>query len=220
MKLMIAVPALDYVHADCVRCLMGLVGRLSAAGIAHEVQFKTGTLVYLAREALTARAIQGTYTHVLWLDADMVFEETIAEKLLESGREFVTGFYCQRRPPFASCAFTRLVPRVERLEGAGTESGADGWAGEDPGRLVRIAGCGFGCALTRVEMLDDVYRHYGKAFTPSEQFGEDLMFCVRAQDRGYELWCDTSVRCGHIGHLIVRPDDAEGLRGAMHLGAV
>lgn len=211
MRLMIAIPCMDTVYTQFMDSLLKLTDRLHRVGIEHEVAIKSGTLVYLARDALTARAIQSTYTHVLWLDSDMVFDPMLAERLLDADKDLVTAVYHQRRPPFRPAVFTRLVPRVEPLDIGDRVPGSDGWDSEQPERLVRIAACGFGCVLTKREMLEDIYLHYKKAFTPSEAFGEDMMFCIRAHDLGYEMYCDTSIRCGHIGRITINPDDVPAL---------
>ena len=38
---------------------------------------------------------------------------------------------------------------------------------------------------------------------PSVEYGEDLAFCDRARQKGYTLYCDPSVRAGHIGFVVV-----------------
>ena len=30
-------------------------------------------------------------------------------------------------------------------------------------------------------------------------FGEDLSFCGRASEVGAELWCDSTIKMGHVG---------------------
>ena len=37
------------------------------------------------------------------------------------------------------------------------------------------------------------------AFTPLPHFGEDLSFCIRARECGYEICCDPTIRIGHVG---------------------
>ena len=191
MKLMIAIPTIDYVHYVFCRCLGDLIRHLDAAGVNFDVRWWGNTLVHHARDGLTREAVVGGYTHMLWLDADMIFPETIVEDLAESGHYFVTGVYHARRPPHRSCVFTRLVPNVER---PGPEYG------QEP---FRIAGCGFGCVLVEVDLMRRVDFHTGQLFMPDSAFGEDLAFCQRATGLGYELWCDPRVVCGHIGQMAV-----------------
>lgn len=80
---------------------------------------------------------------------------------------------------------------------------------EYPRDTFQIGGCGFGCVLVSVEMLRAVQMHYKTCFLPLRDFGEDIAFCNRAKELGFKLWCEPTVRLGHIGHLTVWPDDEE-----------
>ena len=73
MRLLVAVPTVDYVPADFVKSLSQLCLRLGRERIPADVQIIGGTLVYIARNRLARKAIDRGYTHVLWLDSDMSF---------------------------------------------------------------------------------------------------------------------------------------------------
>ena len=91
MKLMIAVPTTDYVHADFMKSLVNLIQELNRRRIAFSVEIVAGTLVYIARDRLACKAINEKYTHVLWFDSDMVFSEKILEDLMFCEKDMVCG---------------------------------------------------------------------------------------------------------------------------------
>ena len=103
MRLMVAVPTVDYVPADFVKSLAGLCLRLGQSRIQADVQVLSGTLVYIARNRLANRAISEEYTHVLWLDSDMTFGPGIVDDLLFCGKDMVCGAFVSRRPPYGPC---------------------------------------------------------------------------------------------------------------------
>lgn len=193
MKLMIAIPSVDYMHVETVKCLMAMVKRLNEEGVEHEVKICAGTLVYFARNNLAREAIEGGFSHVLWLDADMVFSPDVVGDLAFCGKDIVCGVFQSRRKPFHSCMFKQIMP-PERWK-------------EYPDMLFRLAGCGFGCVLMKTEALARVKAFYGDCFTPTPECGEDLAFCKRATDLGMEIWCDPKVRVGHIAHIPIYPED-------------
>ena len=192
MKLMVAIPTNDYVHYEFTRSLVNLVHHLDELGINYDVHFHGGTLVYMARDALAADAINQKYTHVLWLDADMAFDETLFDHLVRHGADFVTGVYHARRPPYDSCIFSELEPwkKVEVY----------------PREPFFVEGCGFGCVLMKTEVLTKVFREFGMCFQPSPELGEDLEFCKRAKKLGYKVLCDPDAIAGHIGQLVIKPN--------------
>ena len=198
MKLLIGLPCMDFVHVEFMRCLTNLLKRLRDDGVQFDLCIESGTLVYLARERIAHKAINEKYTHVLWLDSDMVFSDDILEDLQFCGKDFVTGVYHARRKGYASCIFKciDLKKGIERFE-------------EYPKEPFQIEGCGFGCVLTSVDMLSQVCLTFGTCFTPLPSLGEDIAFCRRALDLGFKLWCEPTVVCGHIGHITIYPEDYE-----------
>lgn len=193
MKLMIAIPTTDYMHAAFVQSLIKLTARLQRDGVNHTVELVAGTLVYMARNKLASKAVNEEYTHVLWLDSDMVFSETIVEDLTFCGKDFVCGAFQSRRPPYNSCIFSSLKP-LERVKDYGKEP-------------FQVAGCGMACTLVSTEVMKAVLMQFGTCFVPMEDFGEDLAFCVRARKLCYQIWCEPTVRVGHIAHVPIWPGE-------------
>lgn len=198
MKLLIAVPTLDYMYFGFCESLTKLVMHLKDEGIDFDVAFRSGTLVYHAREQLAAKARIENYTHMLWLDADMIFTEDLVDDLAFHEKDFVSGIYHARRPPHVSCIFSRLLPEIERFDRR-----------TYPESLFRIAGCGFGCVFMTVDVLRAVKQKFGTCFLPTLALGEDLAFCDRATQCGYELWADPATSLRHIGHVEITQESEE-----------
>ena len=203
MKLLIGVPTLDFVHVEFLKSLTALLVRLKDDGINFELDIESGTLVYLARERIAHKAINEDFSHVLWLDSDMVFNADVLDDLMFSGKDFVSGVYHARRKGYASLIFTKL--ETNPVDGVARFERAESY----PSDLFEIAGCGFGCVLIKTDVLKDVCHNKGTCFLPLPNFGEDLAFCKRASELGHKIWCDPSVVCGHIGHIAIYPEDYE-----------
>lgn len=205
MKLLIAIPTNDYMHYQFVECLTKLVKRLDEDGIDYDIAYQGATLVYVGRDKLANKAMNECYTHMLWLDSDMIFTEDLLDDLMYSGKPFVTGIAHSRRAPHVSCIFKEIWPKVDRWEGC-----------EYPIQAFRIGGCGFACVLIETEIVRNVYNKNGTAFFPMRELGEDLAFCKRATDMGYEIWAEPSVKLGHIGHIAIYPKYEELYRSSIY----
>ena len=196
-RLLIAVPCTDYMHADFVKSLVNLTKHLNREGIVHEVDIHAGTLVYLARNRLACRVINENFTHILFIDSDMVFDENIVETLTFCGKDFVCGAFQSRRGQYKSCIFTNIETQ-ERVTDYGLEP-------------FRVAGCGMACTMISKEILKNVQERFGNCFDPERvegiAFGEDLAFCRRAKQTGAEIWCEPTARAGHIAHVQIWPGD-------------
>lgn len=196
-KLLIAVPCMDYMHVDFVNSLLKLCQHLQREGINYNTEIMSGTLVYMARNKLASKATCEGYTHLLFLDSDMVFDESIVETLCFSGKDFVCGAFQSRRAPYGSCIFSRLKP-VRRVKEYGMEP-------------FQVEGCGMACTMISTEIIKEVQSRYGNPFDPAIieniTFGEDTAFCWRARQCGFEIWCDPTARVGHIAHVPIWPGE-------------
>ena len=198
MRLLVAVPTTDYIHADFVKSLAKLQQWLGRHYVNYDVEILSGTLVYIARTRLANKAINEKYTHVLWLDSDMVFDEHVLDDLMDCGKEMVCGAFVSRRPPYGPCIYKSIKKnKIEKVTDFGTIP-------------FRVDGCGFATVLTTVDLLQAVTQKFGTTFQPTDYYGEDLAFCWRVGQIGREIWCDPSVRPGHIAHVPVRAGEEPG----------
>ena len=62
------------------------------------------------------------------------------------------------------------------------------------------------------EILKAVMLQNKTCFTPLPSLGEDIAFCFRARDLGFELWAEPNVQLGHVGHIVIYPEDHEKWR--------
>lgn len=203
MKILIAVPCADQLDVNFVDSLFHLK---QPDGVEVGIQFAAGSLIYDARNGLAKRAVDQGFDYMLWFDSDMTFPPDILERLLEDieGREFVSGLYFSRRPPFKPTIY-------QKCDVAQSDDGSVHLEWEHykpiPSGIVEIAACGFGCVLMKTELLKDVFEKSGLPFSPILGFGEDLSVCVRLRQLGHKLHCDTRLLLGHTSHIVIGGDD-------------
>ena len=202
MRTLIAVPAMDMLSTDFCRSCVGLQ-------LSGEVQwtFSQGSLVYDGRNLLAEAAISGGFDRVLWLDSDMVFDPYLFLRLsehLDLGKEMVSGLYVSRKAPIHPVIYKGI--RRDPLEN-GFLPVAEAYSDYPRDSLFPVAGCGFGAVMMTTELLRRLQAAYGLPFTPLPGFGEDLSFCLRVQELGAEMWCDSSIKLGHAGMAIYTEAD-------------
>ena len=198
MKILIAVPSHDYVHAEFNRSLMQL-DRPAGTGFAQI----TNTLIYNARNMIAQKAIETGFDRVLWLDSDMVFPHDTLTKLsadMDEGRDFVSALYFTRKEPIKPCLHKELHWIVK--EDGWIDSGATCYYDYPQDQVFEIACCGFGCVMTSVDLLKRMVSISGTPFSPLMGMGEDTTFCWRATQHGEKLYCDSRIKCGHIGQKV------------------
>jgi len=195
MKVFIAVPSMDTVPALFCQSL-ALLQRAGDTVIGFEV----GSLVYNARNNLARQAVKSEADYVLWLDSDMVFAPDLLQKMLRVAREndidFLTALAFRRKPPYTPTLFDKLE-KVDKGASYTTLMSV-------PEGRFKVGGCGFaGVLMTTDVLLSVMARFEGRMFDPLPGFGEDVAFCWRARQCGYDIWCDSDIELGHVGNCIV-----------------
>lgn len=122
---------------------------------------------------------------IMWVDSDIILPvdgiTTLASRAEAHNFDFITGIYFQ--------GGVDHWPLICHFNGKSFQ-----WIVKfEPNTLVPIDGCGFGCVLTSLKLLRDL-KHPCFEY---KEFSEDFHFCLEAKKAGYQLWCDTSVLCGH-----------------------
>ena len=195
MKIFVAVPSMDTVPALFCQSL----ALLQRAGDT-EIGFEVGSLVYNARNNLARQAVKSEADWVLWLDSDMVFGPDLLQRMLkvctENDIDFLTALCFRRKPPYTPTLFDRLEK---------TDKGASYTALMSvPEGRFQVGGCGFAGVLMSMDVLLSVMAKFnGRMFEPIDGFGEDVAFCWRARQCGYDIWCDSDIELGHVGNFVV-----------------
>ena len=195
MKVFIAVPSLEYVPALFTQSL-AMLRRADNT----QVGFEVGSLVYVARNNLAEAAIKCEADYVLWLDSDMVFTPDLLEKMLQVSKEnnidILTALCFRRKHPFTPTIYDKMDYRNGKCYFTQFLS--------IPDDLFQVGGCGMAGCLMGTDVLMSVMSKYkGRLFDPLEGMGEDISFCWRARQCGYDIWCDPAITMGHVGQTVI-----------------
>ena len=187
-KILVGMPTMGSMDIEAVKCMM----QLQFDG---QVDIISESLVYDARDKIAMDALASEVDYVMWLDSDIVYEPDIIVKLMAHNKDMVTGLYYKRTPPFTPCIYklddNKLVSYLDHPEN----------------ELFTVEAAGFGCMLMKTSVIKAVYDKFGGCFFPVNGIGgEDLSFIKRARECGIEVWCDSSIKCGHVGRQIFYPD--------------
>ena len=208
MKIFIAIPTMESVPVQ----FLGSMLQLKRTDYEIKFGIETGSLVYNARNNLARQAVAAECDWVLWLDSDMVFDPELLDRMLtvckENDIDFLTALCFRRKPPYTPCIFDVLE---QRKDGKGARYTA--FLSVPEGRF-KVGGCGFAGVLMSTDVLISVAARFGgQMFDPMYGFGEDVAFCWRARQCGYDIWCDSSIEMGHVGQCVVTRGYFEAYNG-------
>ena len=202
MNILMAIPCNDTVDVQFVASLLQIKSKETL-----RYGLTVSTMVHDARNILSSNALKYGFDRVMWLDSDMVVDADIVDRLnedIDSGRDFVSALYFTRKGERKPVLFQDLW--LEH-DGEIITPHAPFYMNYPSDALFRVAGCGFGACMMKREVLQAVTDKFGAPFMMIPGLGEDISFCKRCRDIGIDIWCDSRIKCGHIGTKIFTEED-------------
>lgn len=196
-KIMIALPCMQYVPTKFLRSLE-CMRRLPET----YTSVSENSLIHDARNDFASIAIQNDFDRVLWIDSDMVFDADLLLRLsadMDDGADMVSALFFKRVPPTAPVIYSELR---EITDEHGDYIEIIPYLNYPYSSKFCVEACGFGAVMTSVSLLKRVWDKFGPPFSYYKNLGEDLSFCWRVKQLGIPIWCDSSIRVGHVGQLV------------------
>lgn len=182
--ILIAIPTNKYIEPETMKSIYDLE---VPDGYTTTFQYFFGYQVDQIRNLIASWAEK--FDYLFAVDSDMSFAPDTLKKLLAHNVDVVSGLYIQRKPGQHILEIYRNGRNVpyQDIKGQG---------------LVPVDGCGFGCVLVKSDVIRAIgYPQfvYKSALDHANTVSEDTYFCLKAKEKGYKIWADTTIQCGHHG---------------------
>ena len=190
LKICLAIPCGGTVR---IETLLSVVGILS--NTPHDIYFayKESSYIEWNRSELIRTAIKQGCSKLFFLDADIMVEQDVINKLLAHNKPIIGAAYNNRALP--------LFSNVKIAD----ESGKFIAAPELPKEPFKCAGVPTGCMLIDIPTVQKIPQPWFDLTyfeDGSLNLGEDIYFCQKAIEHGFEVWCDPTIQIGHIGTFV------------------
>jgi len=156
-----------------------------------------GTLIFDQRQKLAKAALDDGCDYVLWIDSDMRFPKNTIERLLKHDKP-ICGVNATTRTIPVKATAKYLKIDLEEKTNTWLQVSSKGKTG-----IERVASIGCGVMLVKREVFEKTPEPWFWFYQlPGEKvLGEDVHFCIAAQDAGFETWVDhgLSNEIGHVG---------------------
>ena len=143
-----------------------------------------------ARNLLLREARDKDYEYLFFIDDDNELHKDSLMHLLNLDKDIAGCAYIKRQDekvlvPMRKHGDTYVPYKTDEL-----------------GKLQKVEIVGMGCTLIKRKVITamlDNYPHPYQYLTGSRVLGEDVTFCERAKMLGFEVWCSTELKQGHVG---------------------
>lgn len=151
-----------------------------------------------SRNLMIEQAIVNNCSHLLFIDDDVAFKSDALKQLLKHDKDIVSGLYLGRMYPHNPLMFDEMF---------GDGKSRYYYLTSEVKGLVKIVAAGFGFCLIKTEVFNKMERPWIRlGELDKDHWCDDIGFFKRAREAGItDIWCDTDVRCGHIGSLVIWP---------------
>jgi hypothetical protein len=142
----------------------------------------------MSRNIIRNMLLEGAYTHLLFLDQDVVLPPYGLEHLLSHRVPIVSGVYCKAHENEIYAMVILQESALPEFQINVTPLSRLGNRGVRP-----VDAAGFGCLLVERDVSERIPFRY-------ERFGNsdaDRVFSADARRLGYSILCDTNVHCEH-----------------------
>lgn len=208
---MVGMPIHNYMENYTGMCMDNTVKDLRDIGIGfHRVSPLNVPDVAKARNACVDAFLKDKrYTHLMWIDADMVWDTDAVMSLLNLGVPACSALVTQKAPPFKITLFQLLKPKEDSdtLETYDVPLGA--YPMDEPFRFPN-SGIGSAFMLLERQVIEAMEPPYFAGFVePKTKVlkGTDYYFCVRLLQLGFEFVYDPKPKIYHVGKCLFGVED-------------
>lgn len=168
--------------------------------------YTTSPRVDMLRNMAVRDALKDGFSHLVFLDADMVWPTTVISDLLAHHDDgIVAGLYVLKGPPYSPVHLVgELQPGDPEFDARVTKFYR---AKEYEQDLVPVDVVGMGCTILPTDvcrqMGDRDWFAYDVDGDGWPLISEDVTFCLKARGMGIPRYMDPSIRCGHVTDQVI-----------------
>lgn len=181
----IAISAFGPLPTPFVTSLAEVMKAATFEGIVVDVMFDIKKPLDLSRNSCVKALLKNEPDYIFFMDSDMVFPSNVLVSMMGQGKDILTGVYCHKLIPHTPVLKTldRENKRYVRLLRYPKD------------KLFRVDGCGCGCLLVKSKVFKKLEEPW---FKMTMAKSEDMYFCEKALQGGFEVWADGRAECGHL----------------------
>lgn len=209
-RILIAVPSFDDPSFETTISLKKLEGETPYT---LATKYKKATYIHTARNGFVYDAVDLKADYLMFVDADMSFTpqgfNTLIKHGLELDADLIGGLYV-----------SRYDERINIIKKFGTNDKGEKFLvdiKEIPTfeKPFKVDGIGTGFLLINMRVftkIDPPFFYYPEPQEfglrpvpfPKNELGDDISFCMKVKQAGFQIFCDPTFELGHVGKKIYR----------------
>lgn len=160
----------------------------------------------VVRNNLVKQTLAIGCTHIIMMDTDQIYNtKDMFARMLAHKLPVVGAMVHRRYPPFDPLLFRGGIGKMRPVPGSEIDDGMNGVNGG----LVEVDATGCGCVLYDTQVFIDLMPEDNgnwfelKVDESGQPVGEDIGFCAKLKQHGYNIFVDCSIKIQHLTLLAV-----------------
>jgi choline kinase len=200
LKVVIGIPSNGYIRAETITSLIEAISYLKDSEVI--VSCPTGCHIHQLREYLAEQSLQLGATHLMFIDSDMIFEPQGIIKLIKADKPIIGGDYNYKLTPKMSV--TKIDPEKIDKKYIEEDPNFPGYLrlkeNNRPDFPFEVKAIATGFMLIKTEVFQKIKKPWFWFDIEDEKLvGEDLYFCQKARKENISIWCEPTIKIGHLG---------------------
>lgn len=198
MKILIGVPTAEFARQACFYDYFNMIDK----PIGTMLTFAHGQSPARNRNVIIQQALDNEADYLLFLDDDTCPPPNILTKLIAHDKDMVTGLYVMRNFPHKPIIFG-YADDAGRCAHVFPQDGNE--------ELIPCVASGLGACLINTRVfrgMNEPWITLGEL--EKDHWCDDISFFNRARESGFSLFCDPTVRCGHMASVTITPEYSDG----------
>lgn len=192
MKILIGCPVYRTIS---VKTAFSLIDMIKNTPYETEVIFQEGIFIHQNQNNIVDYAVEKGFDYVFFVEHDMVFEPDILKKLLKDNKDIICANYNHRSEP--QCSMVYGLNDKGELIGFNNK--------EIPTETFKCGAIPTGLTLIKTSIFEKLkkpyffYKYNDEGIMESSQ---DVYFCQKAREAGFDIWCNPNIQVGHLGEYL------------------
>jgi hypothetical protein len=199
-KTLIAMPTTGFVVPAVVNDLIALTTKSREWSLFHTVD---NCVIQDARNQAVLRCLESGCDGVVFIDSDQTFPADALDKLKSCNKDIVGYPIVRKAPPYH--------PNISKWNEETQEY--EVYANYPQHNLFKVDYIGMGFTYIRREVFEkmtmpyfDFSWHVNEKYKMGDKMiGEDVYFCRKAKELGFNVWANPMTEIGHIGNFEYLP---------------
>lgn len=200
-RIVVGVPTLDSINAETVSRLIHWAKQFPKGVVSFYFTYRVAPVDRARNQIVDWFLKKGNFTHLFFVDSDTVPPINALEKMLEADKDIITGLtpmlqYDKEKKTWGTM-FNALKKTEYDKKGNPRTSVVD-----ITGGVVPVHRFGASCLLIKRGVFEKLERPFFKFELNDDgtehRVSEDIYFCEKAREAGFDLFAHTGIICGHF----------------------